>query len=75
MAVLKMGSKGKDVQNIQNQLNKVKAKLEVDGIFGKLTEKQTIVFQKKYKLKPDGKVGDNTLAALKFGGPLPKNGC
>lgn len=73
MAVIKQGSKGKDVENLQTSLNKAKAspKLVVDGIFGKLTNKQTRLFQKKCQLKVDGKVGGNTLAALKFGGPLP----
>lgn len=74
MAVLKRGSKGNDVQNIQKLLNNAKAKpkLATDGIFGKLTDKQTRIFQKICKLKIDGKVGVATLAALTFGGPVPE---
>ncbi len=74
MAVLKKGSKGKDVVEAQKLLNKAgaKPKLEEDGDFGPLTEKQTRAFQKKAKLSADGKIGDNTWAALKFGGPLPQ---
>ncbi|MBO9432908.1 peptidoglycan-binding protein [Ruegeria sp. R13_0] len=74
MAVLKKGSKGKDVAEAQKLLNKAgaKPKLEEDGDFGPLTEKQARAFQKKAKLSADGKIGDNTWAALKFGGPLPK---
>lgn len=74
MAVFKKGSKGKDVENIQNLLNKAKVgpKLKLDGVFGDLTDKQVRAFQKRCKLKPDGKVDEYTLAALKFGGPLPE---
>ena len=74
MGVLKKGSKGKDVKNIQTLLNKAGAKpvLAVDGIFGPLTDKQARDFQKKLKLKVDGKVGTQTQAALKLGRPLPK---
>lgn len=74
MAVLKKGAKGKDVKNIQTLLNKAGAKpvLAVDGIFGPLTDKQARDFQKKLKLKVDGKVGTQTQAALKLGRPLPK---
>lgn len=73
MAVLKKGSKGKKVEDVQNMLNKVRAKpqLEPDGKFGKNTEKAVKYFQVQRKLVDDGKVGDNTLAALKraSGGP------
>lgn len=73
MAVLKAGSKGKDVTAAQKLLNKTgaKPKLKEDGIFGDLTDKQTRLFQKKAKLGVDGKIGANTLAALNFGGELP----
>lgn len=73
MAVLKAGSKGKDVAATQKLLNNAgaKPKLKEDGIFGVLTEKQTRLFQKNAKVGVDGKIGPNTLAALKFGGALP----
>lgn len=74
MAILKKGSKGNDVKNLQQQLNKngAKPKLQIDGDFGPLTEAALKAFQKKSKLGVDGKAGDKTIAALKFGGPLPE---
>ncbi|MFT7594809.1 MAG: peptidoglycan hydrolase-like protein with peptidoglycan-binding domain [Paracoccaceae bacterium] len=74
MASLKNGSKGSDVKKAQTLLNKIGAKpvLKIDGIFGDLTEKATIAFQKKCALKVDGKIGDFSLAALSFGGKLPE---
>jgi ABC-type Fe3+-hydroxamate transport system substrate-binding protein len=73
MAVLKSGSKGTDVKNVQTLLNKAgaKPKLKVDGIFGPLTEAAVKAFQKKCKLKPDGIIGKKTMPVLKFGRPLP----
>lgn len=73
MAVLKKGSKGPGVKEAQDLLNKVgaKPKLTLDGLFGPLTDKQTRIFQKKAKTKVDGKIGEMTLATLKFGGALP----
>lgn len=73
MAVLKKGSKGNDVAAAQKLLNKAgaKPKLNEDGQFGPLTDKQTRKFQNGCDLKDDGKIGDDTLAALKFGGALP----
>ncbi len=73
MAILKQGSKGSDVKNIQTLLNKAgaKPKLKVDGIFGPLTDAAVRAFQKKCKLKPDGKIGPKTMPVLKFGRPLP----
>ncbi len=74
MAKLKRGSKGKEVEALQTRLNKLGTKpvLKVDGIFGPITHKALVAFQKKAKLKkPDGVVGTVTEAALKMGGPLP----
>ena len=74
MASLKNGSKGSGVKDLQTNLNKAgtKPKLKVDGIFGPLTEKGVKAFQKKCGLKPDGRAGDYTLAAIKYGGKLPE---
>lgn len=76
MALLKKGSKGKDVETLQSDLNKAKAKpkLTVDGIFGPLTEAAVKAFQKaNAPLKVDGLAGKNTLAALKAAfAPPPK---
>lgn len=73
MALLKKGSKGGDVEKLQEMLNKAGAQLKVDGIFGPLTDKALRKAQTKLKLdKVDGKAGEFTLAALKYGKPLPK---
>jgi len=74
MAITKMGSKGSNVKDLQVILNKAgaKPKLKVDGIFGQLTEAQVKHFQKKFKLKADGKVGPKTMPILLNGGPLPE---
>lgn len=73
MALLKNGSKGPKVEDLQKMLNKVKAKpsLTPDGKFGSNTLKAVKHFQKQKKLVVDGLVGENTLAALKkaSGGP------
>lgn len=71
MVVLKKGSQGNDVKALQTLLNKYGAKLKVNGDFDQLTDAAVRAFQKKCKLKVDGKVGDNTNAALEYGGPLP----
>jgi peptidoglycan hydrolase-like protein with peptidoglycan-binding domain len=76
MALLKKGSKGKDVEKLQADLNKAKAnpKLAVDGIFGPLTDAAVRSFQKANPpLKVDGMAGPNTLKELKavLSGPVP----
>lgn len=57
--LLKKGSRGNDVRTLQKLLN-----LQVDGIFGILTEEAVIDFQKENGLKADGIVGDTTWAKL-----------
>lgn len=71
MAVLKLQSKGKDVKALQDALNKkVSAKLNADGVFGKLTKAAVIKFQKKNSLKADGIAGASTLAVIGLGPSL-----
>ena len=65
--VLKKGSKGNDVKELQQALH-----VYPDGIFGKLTEEAVREFQRVNKLKVDGIVGDNTWAKLK-GSALAKS--
>jgi len=69
MALLKKGSKGPSVKQVQEALNKqnAKPKLKLDGLFGPVTEDATKAFQKKSKLNPDGKVGENTGFVLGIG--------
>lgn len=75
MATLRKGAKGKPVEALQHAINKLgmKPELNVDGIFGPLTEKGVRAAQKKLKTPgSDGKAVDVTLAAIKYGKPLPK---
>ena len=62
MKILKLGSKGKEVENLQKYL-----KIKVDGDFGPKTEKVVKKFQKDNKLVVDGIVGDKTWNAMGFG--------
>lgn len=71
MKLLKKGDKGPNVKKLQEKLNKFGSKLKVDGDFGTNTDKAVRDFQKKMKLKVDGKVGDKTHAVLDYGKPLP----
>ncbi len=74
MTKLKKGSKGPDVEQIQQQLNKAGAKPKVkpDGKFGAKTETALKAFQKKNRLKDDGVAGTKTLAMLKRRGGVVK---
>jgi len=61
------GLKGEDVRAVQDVLNfhiRRLEPLEVDGSFGPLTHARVIEFQKSNKLKPDGKVGRDTMGKL-----------
>ena len=58
--VLKKGSKGKEVKELQLLLE-----ISVDGIFGPGTEKSVKNFQKENRLKIDGIVGPITWELLK----------
>lgn len=55
---LKVGSKGTQVNYLQQDLNYIMdAKLDVDGHFGILTKKAVMNYQKKYDLSIDGIYG------------------
>lgn len=58
--ILKRGSKGAEVKELQGLLHILQ-----DGVFGPITEEAVIEFQKANGLTPDGIVGDNTWAKLK----------
>lgn len=60
--ILKRGSKGTEVKELQKLLH-----LYEDGIFGPLTEEAVKEFQKANGLTVDGIVGDNTWAKLRGG--------
>lgn len=59
MTILKKGSKGTAVKELQKLLHLIE-----DGIFGLITEETVIEYQKEHGLKPDGIVGPATMASL-----------
>lgn len=59
MTILKLGSKGSEVEYLQQKLN-----LVPDGIFGPITEEAVKNFQKQNRLTPDGVVGTATWMKL-----------
>lgn len=64
-AVLRQGSKGSEVKEVQRRLkNWGYYKGSVDGVFGAGTKSAVIAFQKKNGLKADGVVGKATYKAL-----------
>ncbi|MBQ2712839.1 MAG: spore cortex-lytic enzyme [Clostridia bacterium] len=64
-AVLKQGSYGNDVKNVQTKLKSLGYyTYTVDGIFGSRTVKAVRAFQKAYGLAVDGIVGTKTAKAL-----------
>ncbi len=68
--ILKQGSRGKKVIELQEYLNKVSnvyqsiPKLDIDGLFGAKTKEAVLTFQRVFKLKTDGIVGKITWDAL-----------
>ncbi len=64
-AVLRQGSKGSEVKEVQRRLKQWGYYSgSVDGVFGAATKKAVIAFQKKNGLTADGVVGKSTYAAL-----------
>lgn len=65
VAVLKQGSKGNEVKEVQRRLKLWGYyKGSVDGVFGSGTKSAVIAFQKKNGLTADGVVGKSTYKAL-----------
>ena len=65
MNVLGFGEEGRQVEQLQDRLNEIyEEQLEVDGIFGELTEATVIDFQESKGLDADGIVGPDTWKAL-----------
>jgi len=58
--VLKRGSKGDDVRELQTQLNTLGYNLTVDGDFGGGTDDAVKHLQKSFGYNVDGDVGDAT---------------
>jgi peptidoglycan hydrolase-like protein with peptidoglycan-binding domain len=62
--LLRLGSKGEAVADIQNRLVRLGYPLQVDGLFGPATRDAVRRFQKDKGLAADGIVGAKTRAAL-----------
>jgi len=70
MPVLRQGSSGPDVRDLQQKLKDLGFDPNgVDGNFGSGTRDALIAFQQSKGLQADGIAGPNTLAALQIGGP------
>ena len=63
-SLMKYGSQGNDVKDLQNKLNANGYGLSVDGVFGKNTLSAVKDYQQKNGLTVDGIVGTNTMSAL-----------
>lgn len=64
LPILKRGSRGEAVRNLQTLLNAKGALLEVDGSFGSATDKALREFQESRDLEIDGSCGAETWTAL-----------
>lgn len=65
MRVLRLGSRGSDVMEIQSLLSQIGYNPgPIDGIFGPLTQQAVINFQLDNNLTPDGIIGPNTYRIL-----------
>lgn len=62
--LLRQGSRGPDVQTLQQRLSDLGQTLSVDGIFGPGTRAAVVAFQGQRGLSTDGIVGPATWAAL-----------
>lgn len=61
---LSRGSWGADVFRLQQALIRVGYELEMDGHFGRSTQRAVTAFQLAHGLKPDGVVGPRTVSTL-----------
>ena len=62
--LIRIGDQGKPVETIQQALKAAGFDVDVDGVFGRQTEKAVREFQETRSLEVDGIVGPNTLEAL-----------
>jgi lysozyme family protein len=62
--VLRRGMSGEQVKTLQYLLNQAGYEVEIDGDFGRTTERALIRFQRKNRLAADGRAGPKTIEAL-----------
>lgn len=62
--MLRMGSKGARVRDLQTLLNRAGFPVKVDGDYGKATRDAVKAFQRRYSVEVDGVVGPATQRAL-----------
>jgi peptidoglycan hydrolase-like protein with peptidoglycan-binding domain len=60
MSVLKRGSQGEAVSEVQELLNRLGFALDVDGVFGEATQHAVVALQVIFGEKVDGMVGPAT---------------
>lgn len=70
-AVLKQGSTGEEVKELQQALSKLGYRVEVTGDFDKSTYYGVVRFQRKHRLTVDGLVGPQTLSKIRAQQPRP----
>ena len=64
--MLKLGSQGDDVKNLQMRLG-----ITSDGVFGPKTEEALKEWQQKHGIIPDGVAGPATITRIESNNPLP----
>ena len=64
LPILRRGSTGQDVRNLQAILYRIDYSIDIDGIFGTRTEATVKQFQIDHNLLVDGIVGPKTWSAL-----------
>ena len=70
---LRRGSRDEQsVRDVQTELNRRGANLQVDGRFGPLTERAVRDFQRANSLSPDGVVGSRTKQTMRGSGAAPQ---
>lgn len=62
---VELGDRGEKVRDLQTKLSQTGYSLDIDGIFGKETDRMIRDFQQKAHIAVDGQAGKDTLAALK----------
>jgi GH25 family lysozyme M1 (1,4-beta-N-acetylmuramidase) len=65
MPLLRLGSRGPDVAELQTLLTRAGFRVACDSVFGPLTESAVRSYQGEFGLRQDGIAGDRTMASLR----------